>query len=194
MPVPTRLMMTAQTPAALEALLKHAYQQLQGSNLPTLTSSSSDALEVILSEVRAAKPQGEPASTPVPDTDQPDLEASEFGDLQEQLKGPDDFMGNAEEEEEFYEGSDRPPNPGDDPNDYIQPRHAKQARTTLPLSSSAIRKTLASSSVGRSFGPPAAAPKVSPSSHRGPGGNFAALRAAQLEERKKHQIASGQSG
>ena len=164
-PVPPR------SPEDTAALLKATYQALQSSQLPTVTAVSSQALEAILQEANASvaqssQPQSPPAQHELAQQRAPWTTASE-GDPADDVDL--DRISDLEEEgeeEEFYEGADEPPNVGDNPDDYIQPRR-KGRKVRL-----VIGKPPPSAQSAASSRAPVS------QSHRGPGGaTFEQVRA-----------------
>jgi hypothetical protein len=166
------------SPANLELMLQRAYEALQASQLPTLSQVSSDALMAVLQEVKAAAPQGQSKTAPPTASEPPVPNADE--EL-EDVPLEDDPDGDAcSDGEEFIEGAGEPPFEGDSVEDF-EPA-PRRRRLHVPRSSPRIAQAIQNSSVSRVIQPQfdrSPPPPLPVGTHRGPGSNFAALRAQQ---------------
>jgi hypothetical protein len=179
---PSKAVQPPQNPGEIVDLLRTAYIALQSSQLPTVTSVSSSALQAVLAEVQQSVPvpaESGPTSTDQnsaadPQSAQSSAPRPRWGDDADSMADVGEDQDAFEDDaavEPFEEGAGEPPYPDEDSADYIAPGPRRAARSSTRVLQAISKSKLSSKLLPQ--GP------ASSSSHRGPGHSFAALRAQQ---------------
>ncbi len=179
---PSKPIQPPQNPGDIVNLLRTAYIALQSSQLPTVTSVSSSALQAVLAEVQQSVPvpaESGPTSmdqNPAadPPADQSSAPRVRWGDEADSMADIGEDQDTFEEgpDEPFEEGAGEPPYPGESSADYIAPAPRRAARSSTRVLQAITKSKLSSKLLPQGQ-------SASSSSHRGPGHSFAALRAQQ---------------